>query len=140
MPEQKPRKISLDELADDVPLGAIGRAFGFQVISPKLKAGETILWSARSNMMQWRVRAVGGRLYLTDQRLVFGRSRIESLLGGREWSVELCGIAYVSHGGKRRLSVKQRSGQIDWFLLKAPEEAACLADRAIQGLIFDHQN
>lgn len=70
----------------DIPLGIIGRLFDLRVIDPELQAGEQLRWSARANRMQLRVRAVGGRLYLTDLRLIFGRSKLEAFLGGKEWS------------------------------------------------------
>lgn len=78
---------------NDVPLGTAGKVVGLGVVPPDLQRGEEIRWSARANRMQNRVRAVGGRLFLTDNRLIFGRSKLESLLGGREWSASLRALA-----------------------------------------------
>jgi hypothetical protein len=68
---------------------------------PKLQPGEEIVWSARANRAQGG-RAVGGKLYVTDRRMMFAPNRIEQRLKGCEWS---CSV-----GAVREIGVKQRGG------------------------------
>lgn len=72
------------QIQSDVPLGSVGIWMGLRVVPPKLQAGEEVKWSKRANRFQRRLRAVGGRLFLTNDRLIFGRNKLESLLGGKE--------------------------------------------------------
>jgi len=83
-------------------------------------------------MVQQRVRSVGGRLYLTDRRLMFGRSRAESLVGGKEWSAALPSLASASATGKRTIAVEDATGRVERFLVKSPEESAETIDQAIR--------
>jgi hypothetical protein len=121
----------LDHLADDVPLGRVGKILGLRVVPPELLSGEAVKWSARANMIQQRVRAVGGRLYLTDRRLVFGRNKAESHLGGKEWSVDLGQLASASSGGRRSIRVERNDGRVERFIIGSPHNSAEIVDRAI---------
>jgi hypothetical protein len=121
----------LDQL-DDAPLGRVGKILGLRVVPPELLSGEVVEWSARANMVQQRVRAVGGRLYLTDRRLVFGRNRAESHLGGKEWSADLGELASASSGGRRSIRVEHKDGRVEKFIIGAPRDSAETVDRAVQ--------
>jgi hypothetical protein len=126
-----------EHLDDDVPVGAVGRFLGFGIATPKMQDGEEVLWSVRANMVQHRVRAVGGRLYLTDRRLVFGRSRIESALGGKEWSASLSDLISASSGGRRSIRIEGQDGRVEKFILGSPDPAAEVVDRAIRSRATD---
>ena len=47
--------------------------------------GELVEWAVRANRSQGN-RAVGGRLFLTSERLVFVANRFDDTLGGGAWS------------------------------------------------------
>lgn len=126
-------KVDLDHLVDDVPLGRVGKILGLRVVPPELLSGEAVEWSARANMIQQRVRAVGGRLYLTDRRLVFARNKAESHLGGKEWSADLGELASASPGGRRSIRVERNDGRVERFIIGSPHKSAETVDRAIRG-------
>jgi hypothetical protein len=126
-----------DQLAEDVPLGRFGTILGLRVVPPELLSGEAVRWSARANMMQQRVRAVGGRLYLTDRRLVFSRSKAESHLGGKEWSANLEDLASVSSRGRRSIRVERNDGRVERFIIGAPQDSAYTLDRAVHAFRGD---
>jgi hypothetical protein len=75
---------------------------------------------------------VGGRLYLTDRRLVFGRNRAESHLGGKEWSADLGELASASSGGRRSIRVEHDDGRVEKFIIGGPRDSAETVDRAIR--------
>jgi hypothetical protein len=83
-------------------------------------------------MVQQRVRSVGGKLYLTDRRLVFERSRIESFLAGKEWSANLAELVVASEEGRRRIKVEQGDGRVEAFIVRSPRESAEVVNRAIR--------
>lgn len=117
----------------DLPLGVIGKLFGLRVIAPELPAGEQIRWSARANRMQRRVRAVGGRLYLTDRRLIFGCSKLEGLLGGKEWSAPLAELVSATPQDRvRTIHVGTAGGGVERFVVGSKHESAEIIDRAIR--------
>jgi len=62
----------------------------------ELSAGETLLERWGANRTQSSQRAVGGHLYLTDQRLLFEPHRFDASLAGRTVSVALRDIAEVT--------------------------------------------
>jgi len=84
--------------------------------------------------MQRRVRAVGGRLYLTDRRLIFRRSRLEALLGGKEWSASLAELSCVlPQEHARSIHVETAGGGVERFLIGAKQESAEIIGKAIRG-------
>lgn len=117
---------------NDVPLGIVGRLVGLRIVPPGLQAGEEIRWSTRGNRWQTRLRAVGGRLYLTNRRLIFGRNRLESLLGGREWSLPLSELVSVEMTGRRAIGVELASGGVERFLVADRDHAVSLIAAAIR--------
>lgn len=121
-----------DQSMNDVPLGAIGKVLGLRVEPPKMQDGEEVRWWSRANMVQQRVRSVGGKLYLTDRRLVFERSRIESFLAGKEWSANLAELVVASEEGRRRIKVEQGDGRVEAFIVRSPRESAEVVNRAIR--------
>jgi hypothetical protein len=121
----------IEQAVDDVPLGPVGRLMGLRVVPPELQSGEQLVWSARANRMHG-LRAVGGRLFLTNRRLIFARTRAESLLRGKVWSAELGELASASKYGWRKMAVERADGETERFVVVGPEECATILDRAIR--------
>ena len=65
----------------NVPPGSTYAAIRRRLIEPELCPEEEALWSDRANRFQNKPRAVGGRLYITDRRLVFAGNEFEGCLG-----------------------------------------------------------
>jgi hypothetical protein len=58
----------------------------------EMTAGETLVDSFLANRMQG-ARAVGGRFYLTSQRLAFLPNRVDAATGGDAWETPLAGVS-----------------------------------------------
>ena len=56
--------------------------------------GETVRWSRAANRMQGS-RAVGGKLFLTERRILFSPNRIDGLTGGSPWAIDLPDVSEV---------------------------------------------
>ena len=65
---------------------------GIWIARPALSETEAVVWQQLANRTQSANRAVGGRLYLTDTRLVFEPNRVDAATGGSRWSVPLGSI------------------------------------------------
>ncbi|MEV6059857.1 hypothetical protein AB0L62_07615 [Nocardia asteroides] len=61
---------------------------GLWIGNPELGASEKVVWQQLANRTQGS-RAVGGRLYLTDTRLLFVPNHLDALTGGKRWEVSL---------------------------------------------------
>ncbi len=110
----------------DVPLGSIvGPIRSLRVIEPELWPEEEVLWSDRANRFQHKLRAVGGRLYITDRRLVFARNEFDAGLGGEEWATELSAIHDAKVAGMLKLVyVLLADGSRERFVLRPADKAA----------------
>jgi hypothetical protein len=97
-----------------------------------LESGETFVWEKRANHTAG-IRAVGGKLYLTDRRLVFESHRIGR--GGKLWSTPLSEVARVtvadrdltgvfSGGLTNRLRVELAGGEEELFVVRKVAEVA----------------
>jgi len=97
-----------------------------------LEDGETVVWEKRANHTAG-VRAVGGKLYLTDRRLVFESRGLGR--GGKLWSTPLSEVARVtvadrdlsgvfSGGLTNRLRVELASGDEELFVVRKVAEVA----------------
>jgi hypothetical protein len=122
------------QMVSDVPLGLIGKLMGLRVVPPELEAGEEVVWSKRANRFQNRLRAVGGRLFLTDHRLIFGRSKLERLLGGKEWSAPLSVLVSASTTESRLkvVRIEKADGGTDRFRIPNADQSAAVIDAAIK--------
>jgi len=94
------------------------------------QAHEQVQWSALANHTQGPLRSISGRVYLTNQRLLFCPNRLDHSLGSRNWAVDLQEIAGVDRhprggdvmsilggGGRDRLRVTLRSGPSELFIV-----------------------
>lgn len=102
--------------------------------SPILQKGERLVWSVAANHDQ-ADRAVGGKLFVTSQRLVFTANRIEARMRGIDWETPLetvsdCAVAdrelkkALAGGMRRRLRLVLTDGSEELFVVKDAEEAA----------------
>src|SRR5436853_3642919 len=74
--------------------GGMAKIGGGWLTSQEARTGEEVVYSRLANRMQGS-RAVGGKLFLTDQRILFCPHRIDGLLAGKQWSVETGDVAEV---------------------------------------------
>jgi hypothetical protein len=99
-----------------------------------IEADENVAWSARANHSAgWR--AVGGRLHLTERRLLFRPNGIErTLLFGKEWEapraqlrafgVEPKGRGLFDGSLRERLRVETTTGPPQFFVVPKPSDVA----------------
>lgn len=114
---------------------------GIWVKSPKLAVSETITWKRSANRTQSANRAVGGRLYLTADRILFEPNHIDALTGGRSWQGRLTDIATVGtqaptgekfNGGLRtRLLIELRDGTTELFVVNGVDRVVELLRAAM---------
>ncbi len=105
---------------------------GIWVRGPDLGQSENVIWKRAANRTQSSGRAVGGRLYLTQERLTFEPNRVDAITGGRNWQAPLGHIAGVSRqspdgnafsGGLRsRLRLDLADGSVELFVVNHLDE------------------
>ena len=93
----------------------------------ELAPGEAIVRSWAANRTSSKARAQGGKLHLTDRRLIFRPHIFDRLLRGREWEVALDRVVGVGieprsgnplGGGLRnRLRIEDRDGHVQLFVV-----------------------
>ena len=89
-------------------------------------------WSCKANRTQSALRAVGGRLVLTSDRLEFQPHGVDKALFGRDWSVPLGRIRSVgaeprglnpfSGAMRKRLRVETDDGSVEMFVVSRLDE------------------
>lgn len=118
---------------------------GSWIGEPALTFGEQILWRRLANRQQGPYRSMGGRLFVTDRRVIFLPNRVDKVTGGQSWSRDLTDIARVEveprHYGipfvtkdvglRRRLRVEGRDGTIEIFLVNRVKHAVARLEAAI---------
>ena len=117
----------------DKPFGIAGRALGLRVREPAFEEGEEVCWEARANRFQQKFRSIGGRIYLTDRRLVFAPHKLDTRLGGHAWSAQLADLdrAFVN-GLLKNVRVVTRDGEMQRFVIWPRVGSAAMIDAAIQ--------
>jgi ATP-dependent RNA circularization protein (DNA/RNA ligase family) len=117
----------------DKPFGIAGQALGLRVREPPFEEGEEVRWEARANRFQQKFRSIGGRIYLTDRRLVFAPTKFEEKIGGRAWSARLADLdrAFVQ-GLLKNVRVVASDGEMQRFVIWPRVESAATIDAAIQ--------
>jgi hypothetical protein len=107
------------------------------VAEPQLQPGEHIVWRRNANHERTALRQIGGRLFLTDRRLLFVPSRFDRASGGAGWECRLEDIsdvgvepaqAAVPFFGRaarlrRRLRLTKQDGSIDLFVVNGVLDA-----------------
>jgi hypothetical protein len=119
---------------------------GWWVGRPWLDQDESVLWTAGANRQQTLNRSVGGRLFLTEERLIFHPNRVDVLLSGEPWFALLSEIREIDMSPRRatvpflgqtaanrnRLKVVQVSGDVDLFVVN---HLASVIERLTSALI-----
>ena len=100
---------------------------GWWVAKPYSRGDEVWVWNCGANRQQGGIRQVGGRLFLSDQRLVFQPTRLDSVTRGKRWAVSRGQVAELSvsarqaglnpAGLRNRLRVSQIDGEVDVFVV-----------------------
>lgn len=117
----------------DKPFGIAGQALGLRVREPTFEDGEEVRWEARANRFQRKIRSIGGRVYLTDRRLVFAPTKFEEKIAGHAWSAQLTDLdrAFVQ-GLLKTVRVVANDGEMQRFVIWPRVESAAMIDAAIQ--------
>jgi hypothetical protein len=93
---------------------------GFWLEQLKLESGETIRWKSSAGRAMNRWITSGGRLVVTDRRVLFQPNRFDIATGKKPWECPLGSIvdieaigrelAVAAGGSRRRLGIKTSSG------------------------------
>jgi hypothetical protein len=114
-----------------------------ETLAPNLMAPTTARSGFRRDYRRGN-RAVGGRLFLTNQRLVFAPQWVERLTGQKgEWSCPLGTVERIaaaprslalpfSGGARRRLSVHLKDGTDELFVVNHVEAVAAALTQALR--------
>ena len=98
---------------------------------------ERVVWSQLANRVQSSHRAVGGKLFLTDRRLVFCPQWVDGATGGKTWDASLATVAAVGTAPKRgrreRLRIEIADGDEELFVVNRVAEVVSRLDAARQG-------
>lgn len=111
----------------------------------ELAPGEQLVWKRLANRQQGAYRVVGGRLILTNQRLVFTPHKLDGATGGESWSRDLGRISRVAieprHLGlplvtpnvglRRRLRIEEHDGTVNVFVVNRVEDVVSAIAAAI---------
>jgi hypothetical protein len=90
---------------------------------------EEVVWSQAANRLKDSGRAVGGKLFLTDRRLIFCPHWVDAATGGKAWQVPLERVAAIETipkgspgGGMRdRLAIGLAGGGRERFVVNRLE-------------------
>lgn len=107
---------------------------------PHLSGAEQATWKSAANRAQ-RGRSVGGRLYLTNERLIFEPNRLDAATKGRPWSTLLDAIQcvatespdgnVVSGGLRTRLRLDLVDGTTELFVVNDLESVVQTIDDGV---------
>ena len=117
----------------DIPFGVIGRLFGLVVPEPAFEEGEEVRWEVRANHFQAKIRAVGGRLYLTNRRLIFTPTKFEKRIRGRLWIMGLADLDSATVGSMRFIRLLAKDGSRQRFVVYEKEAVVEKLNAAIHG-------
>ncbi|PKV79021.1 hypothetical protein [Nocardia fluminea] len=111
---------------------------GLWIGSPTLNTTENVVWQKLANRTQGS-RAVGGRLHLTETRLLFVPNHLDAITGGKRWETRLTHLRAVgqqspdgglfSGGLRTRLRVDTVAGT-ELFVIDPIDEAIAILDAA----------
>lgn len=114
---------------------------GLWIGNPGLGPSETVRWQKLANRTQGS-RAVGGRLYLTESRLLFVPTHLDSITGGKRWELPLAQLRSVgrqdadgglfSGGLRTRLRLDTDAGT-ELFVVNDIDEVIAELDAARSG-------
>jgi hypothetical protein len=106
--------------------------------SVEAQPGEEVVWSQGANRIQPSGRAVGGKLFLTDRRLIFCPHWVDGATGGKTWDTPLAEVAAVGTapkegkgGGLRdRLRIELADGEEQRFVVNRLADVVSTLDAA----------
>lgn len=102
---------------------------------------EQVAWSQGANRIQKSGRAVGGKLFLTDRRLVFCPHWVDGATGGKTWETQLAKVAAIGTapkaGRRERLRIELADGEQELFVVNRLTEVVSRLEAA--GLEHAHQ-
>jgi len=97
---------------------------------------EQVVWSQGANRIQSSGRAVGGKLFLTNRRLVFCPHWVDGATGGKTWQVSLATIAAAGTAPKRgrrdRLRIELDDEHQELFVVNHVEDVVSRLEAARQ--------
>ncbi|MBW0275787.1 hypothetical protein ATM97_30745 [Nocardia sp. MH4] len=112
---------------------------GLWIGNPELGAAEKVIWQQLANRTQGG-RAVGGRLSLTDTRLLFVPNHLDALTGGKRWEIPLSRVRAIgrqspdgglfSGGLRTRLRIETDTGT-ELFVIGKLDEVLAVLDAAV---------
>jgi hypothetical protein len=93
---------------------------GFWLANPKLEAGEAIRWESSAGRALNRWITSGGRLVVTNQRVLFQPNRFDAMIGRKPWGCRLAfvtgvqkverDLSVIAGGARERLRIQTRAG------------------------------
>lgn len=114
-----------------------------------LRDGEQVIEEFVANYSQTAFRAVGGKLIVTDQRIVFTPHHIDAATAGRTISLPLDQISSVGvqeRGGsvlagglRRRLRLHTRAGTTELFVVNDRQHVIEVIERALASHTEPHE-
>jgi hypothetical protein len=100
---------------------------GWWVAKPFPPGNEAWVWQCAANRAQGGIRQVGGRLFLSEQRLLFQPNRFDAATRGDGWAVSRDQVSELSVCARQlslnpaywrnRLRVSQLDGRVDVFVV-----------------------
>jgi hypothetical protein len=94
---------------------------GILQIHPDLAPGEEVRWKAYANRVLSDSTTAGGRLFVTDRRVLFQPNRVDRRLGRKAWESPLEAVTEVetvgrdarlfAGGPRKRLGIKNTDGE-----------------------------
>jgi hypothetical protein len=113
---------------------------GLWVRLPTLEPGEIVQQAWPANHSRG-TRAVGGKLFLTDLRLIFAPNAVDRLTGQGDWSCSLKDVTAVgiadrtietpfSGSIRKRLRIATSGGEEEFFVVNHAEDKVAALDAA----------
>lgn len=111
--------------------------------------GEVIKWSCLANRTQNSWRAVGGRLFVTDKRILFKPHLFDYIFAGKKWYANLEDIKSIGMqekggdifgGGLRnRLKIILKDGTEELFVVNSLDEVLEKLKNECVNTMLDHE-
>lgn len=104
---------------------------GFWLAEPKLEVGETIRWQSAAGRSLNRWITAGGRLIVTDRRVLFQPNRFDAATGKKPWECPLAAVTgfkevdrdvtTLAGGSRKRLGIQNPDG-VEMFVVNDLEK------------------
>lgn len=108
-----------------------------------LGVGEQTVWSGLANRTQNAFRTVGGKLYLTSDKLSFVAHPFDTNFWGQNWSAEISEIKSVGlqpihlkellgGGLRKRLRIEMVDGHVEFFVIHQLDKVLALLSQQLR--------